>query len=63
MTKDKFQDLCSSVLIPRFGDLLNQHLPDIHETLEAMLSELIRIERRLSALECARAHDDTSDVK
>jgi hypothetical protein len=63
MTKDKFQDLCSSVLIPRVGDLLNQHLPDIHETLEAMLSELIRIERRLSALESALAKDDTSGFK
>jgi len=63
MTKDKFQDLCTSVLIPRIGDLLNQHLPDIHEALEDILGELVRIERRLSAIESAHTTDDRPNGK
>lgn len=43
MTKDKFQTLCEQVLIPQIGDLLHIRLTDVHQTLDAMAGELIRL--------------------
>jgi hypothetical protein len=60
MTKDKFSDMCISVLIPQIGDLLHQHLSDVPDTLETIARELIRIDRRLSEIEKTRSGDDRS---
>ena len=50
MTKDKFQVLCERILIPRMGDLLHNHLTSVHETLEILAAELVRIERLLNQI-------------
>jgi hypothetical protein len=48
MTKDKFQSLCESVLLPRLGDLMHRQLLDLDESLEIMSRELIRIDAKLA---------------
>jgi hypothetical protein len=61
MTKDKFQSLCDRILVPRMGDLLHQHLSPVHETLEIMAAELVRIGRRLEQLASEQCPDDRRD--
>lgn len=43
MTKDKFQELCEQVLMPRLGDFIHQQLTTMHETEDTMARELARI--------------------
>ena len=50
MTRDKFEELCESVLVPRIGDLLHRLLSDREETLEVIARELARIEKKLDAV-------------
>jgi len=44
MKKTKFQTLCEKVLVPRTGEIVHQELTSVHETLDIMSSELVRIE-------------------
>jgi len=50
MTKDKFAVLCEQVLVPRVSDLIRRELMDLHQSLEVISRELIRIGRRLDQL-------------
>jgi len=43
MTKDKFQALCEDVLIPILGKLLHHQLAELHDTLEIMAREMVRM--------------------
>jgi hypothetical protein len=50
MTNDKFRELCEKVLIPRLGDLLHHRLLDMHETLDVIANELLRLGDRVDHL-------------
>lgn len=50
MTKDKFQALCEQVLIPRLGTLMHQQLTGLHESLDIIARELVRIGERLERI-------------
>ena len=54
MTKEKFQILCERVLVPRIGDLMHLQLTTMHETVDLIAQELVRIETLLSELACER---------
>ena len=43
MTKDKFRILCEDVLIPLLGKLLYHQLAELHDTLEVMAREMVRM--------------------
>ena len=50
MTKDKFRELCEQVLVPRIGDLMHAQLTDVHQTLDVLAGELVRIGNRFDWL-------------
>ncbi len=43
------------------GDLLHRHLSPVHETLEVLAAELVRIGRRLEQLASEQRPDDGRD--
>lgn len=50
MTKDKFQELCERVLIPRIGDVVYRQVSEVNETLESFAREIARIGQRLDRI-------------
>ena len=50
MTKHKFQSLCEQVLIPLLGNLMHQQLAGLHESLDIIARELVRIGDRLDRI-------------
>ena len=62
MTNDKFRDLCDQVLVPKLGDLLHRQLAGMHEELEMVSRELVRIgdslDRLISLLSRSIPHED-----
>ncbi len=51
MTKDKFQLLCEKILIPLIGHLLHQQLTELHDLIDVMGQEMVRIGIRLDRME------------
>jgi hypothetical protein len=58
MTKDKFKTLCEEVLVPQLGDLMHVQLKDLHETLDIMSEELLRIGNKLEELSGASEEEE-----
>lgn len=50
MTKDKFEQLCERVLVPRIGDLLRRLLIEREDTLELIAREIASLERKVDAI-------------
>lgn len=50
MTHDKFKTLCQRVLVPMLGDLLFRHLTTVHEDIDAIARELVRLNNKLDIL-------------
>ena len=51
MTKDKFRELCETILMPRLGDYLQEQLAVRDESLDMFARELLRIGERLGRIE------------
>jgi len=62
MTKDKFQQLCEQVLMPRLGDFIHNQLVTMQETQDTMGRELARmgrvVDRIAVQVERAACHAD-----
>lgn len=51
MTRDKFEQLCERVLVPRIGDLLHRLLIEREDdTLDVIARELASIERKIDEI-------------
>jgi hypothetical protein len=50
MTKDKFRELCEQVLIPLLGNLMFQQQASLHETLDIIAQESVRVRDRLDRI-------------
>ena len=50
MTKDKFQELCEQVLVPLLGNLMFQQQTSLHEMLDIVAQELVRVRDQLDRI-------------
>ena len=62
MTKDKFRELCEEVLIPLLGKLLYHQLAELHDTLEVMAREMVRMGDQMGdiAASLSKQNDDAT---
>jgi hypothetical protein len=59
MTKDKFQTLCEDVLVPLLGKILHHQLAELHDTLEVMAREMVRMGDQIGDIAASiTTHDD-----
>jgi len=62
MTKDKFSVLCEQVLVPRLNDMMAREMTDLHQALDVISRELIRIGKRLDQMALSTGRPTQKDA-
>lgn len=57
MTKEKFQEMCESILVPLVTGAIERHLVDIHDVLDISSNELMRLGDRLDDIDALLCRD------